>query len=287
MSNNLRINEIINEINQIDKKIFISSYNRNEQLSKLYSQLGNLYKVDKDFLKASDAYLKSAEYYKNIEDMFNHNENLYQSGKMLLKVDSKKSIEILNKAINLYIESNNLLKAANIKIEISKIYETLNDYNNTIDALKSSAEYYEISNLTSKLINCKLKISNLSILHDDFKQAIEMLNDIIKLSEDNNLLKFSINKYLFIKFLCVLSLQDFVEAKRLLDDYKNNYPSFTSTREYKLLNSILKTIEDYDVDTFTSLVSDYNNISIGLLDNIHIHLLLKIKNNIESSDQLV
>lgn len=285
MSNNLRINEIINEINQINKKIFISSYNRNEQLSKLYFQLGNLYKIDKEFLKASDAYLNSAECYKNIEDMTSHNENLYQAGKMLVKIDPKKSIETLNKANNFYIENNNLLKAANIKTEISEIYEALNEYNNTIDTLKSTAEYYEISNLTSKIVNCKLKISNLSILHNDFKQAIEMLDDIIKLSEDNSLLKFNINKYLFIKFLCVLSLQDFVGAKRLLEDYKNNYPSFTSSREYKFLKSILKTIEDNDVDAFTSLVSDYNSIS--LLDAIHIHLLLKIKNNIESSDQLV
>ena len=277
MSRNLNISKIIDNICKINKKIVSVKY-KNTQLSTLYFQLGNLYKINKEYSKAANSYINSADYYRLLGDIYTYNENLYLAGDVLKYIDPKKSIELFEKVCRFYLKNNHLTKAANIKLNISNIYETLHDNDNVITNLKTAIEYYKLEKSISNVIKCNLKIINVYITQNNFRQSIEILDNIIKLSKSNNLLEYNINKYLFYKILCVLSLQDLIEAKRLLDDYKNNY-SFSTSKDYKFLESLLNIINECDIDKFINLVSEYNNLIST--NKIIICLLLKNKDNIE------
>jgi alpha-soluble NSF attachment protein len=62
------------------------------------------------------------------------------------------------------------------------------------------------------------------------------------------------------------------------------YPTFSDSRECKLLKLLLDKLEENDVEGFTEAVKDYDSIS--RLDQWFTNILLRIKRQIEADSDM-
>lgn len=53
--------------------------------------------------------------------------------------------------------------------------------------------------------------------------------------------------------------QDIVAANRALEKYSGLEPAFATSRECKMLDSIIKAVEGHDAESFTNSVADYDS----------------------------
>lgn len=73
-----------------------------------------------------------------------------------------------------------------------------------------------------------------------------------------------------------------VEANKRTDQFLQDDPSWAQSREYKLLQGILESIDLGDIEGFSDKVFDYDQFS--KLDKLKTQLLLKIKNSVVAKD---
>lgn len=78
-------------------------------------------------------------------------------------------------------------------------------------------------------------------------------------------------------------MQDLVATKRALEQFAELDPTFTSTREYKLLNDLAENVEQGDQEAFSDNLFQYDQLS--KLDKWKTKLLLKVKDNIEQQGE--
>ena len=104
-------------------------------------------------------------------------------------------------------------------------------------------------------------------------------------SADSNLLKYSAKNHFFKAGLCHLNI-DYINCQQALEKYPQILPSFQDTREFALLNKLVKSCEEDKIDDFTEAVTEYDNIS--RLDDWTTGLLLRAKKAIggEGDDDL-
>lgn len=74
-------------------------------------------------------------------------------------------------------------------------------------------------------------------------------------------------------------MQDIVTARRNMQRYFGQDPSFASTREAKFINILIDAVDAGDVETFTGAVYDFDQVV--KLDNWKTDILLKIKRGIQ------
>ena len=72
--------------------------------------------------------------------------------------------------------------------------------------------------------------------------------------------------------------------KRNLTRYTSLDTSFQSTREAKFVNALLEAISSGDLDQYTAVVGDYDQVTP--LDNWKTNILLKIKKSLDEEPDL-
>ncbi len=88
-----------------------------------------------------------------------------------------------------------------------------------------------------------------------------------------------------VTFLCTLhnlkkKKQDKIGASRCIEKYKDEDPSLDGSRELQLIEGMMKTLEEKDVEGFEQLLYNYNKITP--FDKLKTKLLVKIKEQFQS-----
>ena len=115
---------------------------------------------------------------------------------------------------------------------------------------------------------------------ENYVRAAEIYEEIAK----NRLIKitkFSIDMLLMKSFLCFLCADE-VLAERKLNEFENCYPIITNTMCFNFCVNIMLEYKDKDVDAYTSIVRDYDDVK--RLDDFMVNLLNKIKKNMSSEE---
>jgi alpha-soluble NSF attachment protein len=100
---------------------------------------------------------------------------------------------------------------------------------------------------------------------------------------ESPLLKYSAKEYYFRAALCHMCI-DLLNAQLAVKKYEEMYPTFSDSRECKLLKLLLDKLEENDVEGFTEAVKDYDSIS--RLDQWFTNILLRIKRQIEADSDM-
>ena len=79
--------------------------------------------------------------------------------------------------------------------------------------------------------------------------------------------------------------QDIIGCRRNITRYSGLDTTFSSTREYKLLDLLIQALEKNDLEGFTSAVVEYDQIM--KLDNWKTAILLKIKKGISDEPSML
>lgn len=260
-----------------------SSY-RLEEASDLYVQAGNIYRLNKDFSLAGTQFVNAAELQKQLNNQNDVANHLIEAYKCFKSVSPTDAIEALSSAIHIFLTNNGQFRrAANFQMDLAELYELVGDTANATESYEKAGDYFSTDHAEALLNKAYLKCADLNAATGDYKKARGLYDNIIKNSMGNNLSRWSLKDYFLKSLLCTLCMDDVVEALKRINFYGEEEPSWPSTRECKLVQDILDSIDSGDVQAFSDKVYEYDQFS--KLDKLKTQLLLKIKNSVVDKDE--
>ncbi|CAN8068421.1 unnamed protein product [Agarophyton chilense] len=260
----------------------MSSANK-EEAAETFVKAANCFKLAKAWSKAGNALEKAAESYAKISDMEYEAASKYSdAGKAYKNSDMRKAIAAYENAIILYSDAARFQQCARLKKEVAEILEAESNNAGALDAYNAAADFYDMDDAKSNANSMRVKVASLNALEGKFADAADLYESIAENALSSNLLKYGAREHLLRAGLCRLCLADVIGAQRSLEKYDSMDPSFTTSREGKLLDSIVKAVDEGDVELFTNTVYEYDSMS--KLDEWKTTILLKIKNNIKADE---
>ncbi|XP_014498331.1 alpha-soluble NSF attachment protein 2 isoform X2 [Vigna radiata var. radiata] len=192
--------------------------------------------------------------------------NAYIEGARCYKKTSLQgAVFCLNKVVTIYEELGRHIMAAKYSKEIGDLCELNKDIDCARLHYERAAELFEIGDAATSVIQCKLKVAQFFVQLQQYQKAIKIYEDIARQSLNSNLLKYGVRVHLLNSGLCQLVKGDFVAISNSLELYQDLDPTFSTTREYKFLADLAASIDEEDVEKFTKVVKEFNDITpLGL-----------------------
>ncbi|KAH9394355.1 hypothetical protein TYRP_004406 [Tyrophagus putrescentiae] len=244
----------------------------------------NSYKIAKSWSKAGNAFVKAADLHLQQNNKHDGGTLYVDAANCFKKVDPSRAIKCLEKTIELFQDMGRFTTAAKHHISIAEIYESdLVDFEKTVLHYQTAADYYQGEESKASANRCLLKVAQYSALNGDFLKSAEIYERVGHSCIESPLLKYSAKEHFFRAALCHLCI-DPVDCSISIKKYEDAFPRFTESRECKLVTALLQKIEERDTDGFTAAVADYDSISP--LDSWFSNLLLRIKQSIDSEDDM-
>ncbi|MCI10531.1 alpha-soluble NSF attachment protein 2-like, partial [Trifolium medium] len=94
-----------------------------------------------------------------------------------------------------------------------------------------------------------------------YQKSIEIYEDIARQSLSNNLLKYGVKGHLLNAGICQLCKGDVIAITNALERYQDLDPTFSGTREYRLLADVAAAIDEEDVAKFTEVVKEFDSMT--------------------------
>lgn len=258
---------------------------RKEDATDLYIQAANSYRLKKDFNQAGNQFLKAAEVQQSLN---NHNDaanHLVEAYKCFKSSSPSNAIDALSQAIHIFLTQNGQFRrAANFTMDLAELYESVGDTTNAIKSYEQAGDYFTTDNAEALSNKAFLKCADLSASSGEYKKAIGLYDIVIKNLLNNSLTKWSLKDYFFKSLLCVLCTEDVVEAEKRMEKYTQDDPNWPETRECKLIEGLLESINNGDVEDYSDKVFEYDKFS--KLDKLKTQLLLKIKTSVVENDEV-
>lgn len=268
---------------KLKPSLFSFFSNKTEEAAELFEKAAGQFKIAKLWNDAGKTYVEAADTYKKAGSM---NAGLYaEAAKCFTKCSPAEALKTYRIATELYMEENRFSTAAKMYTTMAELCESDHDLQGAIEAHNQAAECYFTEDSTTCGNQALLQVAHLSAQMEDYTRSIEIYEQVAAASIDNKLLQWGAKDHYFRATLCHLALAaisvDLDNAERALEKYKDVYPAFETSRECKFLVAILDAFKNGDVEKFTDVVYEYDNIS--KLDNWKTAILLAIKKAITSS----
>ncbi|EDK42015.1 conserved hypothetical protein [Lodderomyces elongisporus NRRL YB-4239] len=262
-----------------------SSTLRKEDATDLYIQAANSYRLKKDFNQAGTQFVKAAEIQQSLN---NHNDaanHLVEAYKCFKSTSPTDAIDALSQAIHIFLTQNGQFRrAANFTMDLAELYEGVGDTTNAIKSYEQAGDYFTTDHAEALSNKAFLKCADLCALHTDYKKAISLYDVVIKNLLNNSLTKWSLKDYFFKVLLCVLCTNDLVEVEKRMGKFSEEDPNWFDSRECKLVQGIIESINNGDVEDFSDKVFEFDKFS--KLDKLKTQLLLTIKTSVVDNDEV-
>lgn len=302
IQNKMHISAIkcLTESNSKIMNIFMSDYKQMklEEAIEKFSFASDEYKIEKAYSKQIECLIKIDEIYdKKFAITKERLDKKFQATNLKILIDimlkeNKKNILISqdNKFIPYdtmsYIKKYILTSEETADDEhlIKSIDYILKLYENTDDdkIIEFLIELYEKQyELTQKYDE---KYGDLLVKNKNYTRAAEIYESIGKLKAESSTLKFGCAK-LFLKSICCYILSDDdVNAQRKFDEIELSYPIIHSDRDFKLSRNIMESYQERDLESYTRVMYEYDEIS--KLSDFHVNLFNLIKKKMTEVDEL-
>ena len=250
-----------------------------EQACDFYVKAANNYKVAQKWEKAADAFCLSAKLIKcNSEHKHEAAANYVEAAICFLKVDEERAIECYMLAVEIYQDLGRFSIAAKHLMNAAELYESkLKDIEKALQLYNQAGDFYKGEESTSAANKCFLKVAHIAADLGNYERSIELFSEIGAKCADSALLKYGAKDHFFKAVLCALVL-DHVRARQCVDKYANIHPAFKDSREFKLCNVLIKSVESENADEFTAHVAEFDRVS--RMDPWLTSILLKIKKSL-------
>ncbi|KAH9605836.1 hypothetical protein KSS87_013936 [Heliosperma pusillum] len=167
-------------------------------------------------------------------------------------------------------------------LEIAEIYEGDQNLEQAIIWYEKAADLFQSEEVSTSANQCRQKIAQYSAQLEQYPKAIEIYEDIARHSLNNNLLKYGAKGHLLNAGICHLCKGDTVSITNALDKYQDMDPTFTGTRENRLLSDLASAIDEQDVEKFTGVLKEFDQMTP--LDGWKTTLLLRVKDKLKAQD---
>jgi len=273
-------------IEKADKKAnstggwFSSSSSKFEEAGDLYQQAANAFKLEKLFKEAGDAFAREAECREGCKETNEAANAWWNASKAYKRGFPDLAVQALTHTITHLTQAGRFRQAADREKEIGQIYlQESNDVRKACESFERAGEWYSQEDANATANACFKDAADLHADLEEYQQAISRYEQVADHSLGSALTKYSVKEYWLRSGLCALAMQDSITAKRNMTKYASQDTTFTSTREYKFILSLIEAIEANDPEMFTGAVVEYDQVT--KLDNWKTSMLLKIKRTIK------
>jgi len=239
-----------------------------------------------DFVKAGnhfiieDKYALAAESFEKAGHIYIINDYKFLAANTFVKaVDNyvkdkqyKVAQDLLNVAINIYLENGNFASVAKQLQNLGDIYYQDKQISLAIESYEKSCKWF--CNENSKNTGCGIlyKAAELAIESKDYIKAISLLTQVKKYYETNKITEFKGKQLLLEIFILKLYLDDECESYFLTQE------KHKSTREYQLIDQLIKSLNKHDKEQFNEAIGNFD--SIQPLEGWKLQLLTEIKERV-------
>lgn len=259
--------------------LFSSKY---EDAADLFDKAANCFKLAKSWDKAGSTYVKLANCHLKSDSKHETAQAYVDAAHCYKKTATKEAISCLQQAVNLFCDIGRLSMAARYYKEIAELYESEQNIEQAMDYFEKAADFFQNEDVSSSANQCKQKVAQFAAQIEQYQKAIEIYEEIARQSLTNNLLKYGVKGHLLNAGICQLCKGDVVAITNALERYQDLDPTFSGTREYKLLADIASAIDEEDVSKFTEVVKEFD--SMTPLDSWKTTLLLRVKEKLKAKE---
>ncbi|XP_012445339.1 alpha-soluble NSF attachment protein 2 [Gossypium raimondii] len=259
--------------------LFSSKY---EDAADLFDKAANCFKLAKSWDKAGSTYVKLANCHLKSDSKHETAQAYVDAAHCYKKTATKEAISCLQQAVNLFCDIGRLSMAARYYKEIAELYESEQNIEQAMDYFEKAADFFQNEDVSSSANQCKQKVAQFAAQIEQYQKAIEIYEEIARQSLTNNLLKYGVKGHLLNAGICQLCKGDVVAITNALERYQDLDPTFSGTRENKLLADIASAIDEEDVSKFTEVVKEFD--SMTPLDSWKTTLLLRVKEKLKAKE---
>ncbi|XP_074276540.1 alpha-soluble NSF attachment protein 2 isoform X2 [Silene latifolia] len=210
--------------------------NKHEDAADLYDKAANYYKLAKSWDQAGATYQKLASCHLKLDSKHEAANAYTEAGHAYKKTSTKDATSCLQQSVNCFLEIGRLSMAARYCKEIAEIYEGDQNLEQAILWYEKAADLFQSEEVSTSANQCRQKIAQYAAQLEQYPKAIEIYEDIARHSLNNNLLKYGAKGHLLNAGICHLCKGDSVSITNALDKYQDMDPTFTGTREHRLLS---------------------------------------------------
>eukprot|EP01089_Gocevia_fonbrunei_P007171 TRINITY_DN18234_c0_g1_i1.p1 TRINITY_DN18234_c0_g1~~TRINITY_DN18234_c0_g1_i1.p1 ORF type:complete len:330 (-),score=75.41 TRINITY_DN18234_c0_g1_i1:61-960(-) len=263
-------------------KIFANP-NRLEDAAECLSKAANLYRIGKQWEQSGKLFERAAQIYIDAKSGHDAATAYINASNCYKKSSSQDSTRCLDLSSTLFAQDGKFSLAAKNHKTIAEMAEKENDYDLALHNYEKSAEYYDMENSAVSARACKLKVAQYAAGKGEYTKAIRLYEEAAKDAVDSRMGPYACKDYFLKAGLCYLAHDDAVGLRQALGRYKDLSSSFERERECKFLEDLMEACENYDSEQFTTVVSEYNNLSV--LDNFKVGLLAKVKEALKENGE--
>ncbi|PKI40618.1 alpha-soluble NSF attachment protein 2 [Punica granatum] len=253
-----------------------------EDAADLFDKSANCFKLAKAWDRAGSTYIKLADCHLKSQSRHEAASSYVDAANCYKKTSPKEAISCLEQAVNLFMENGRLNMAARYYKEIGELYESEQNIQGAIDNFERAAELFESEEVTTSANQCRQKVAQFAAQLEQYQKAIEIYEAVARHSLNSNLLKYGVKGHLLNAGICQLCKGDVVAISNALDRYQELDPTFSGTRECRLLKDIAAAIDEEDVVKFTDVVKEFD--SMTPLDSWKTTLLLRVKEKLKAKE---
>jgi len=247
-----------------------------------YLSAANKYKTAKEYKKSAHAFEQHAEALTTLGGtMFRICDSYKKAAVQLKLAKDPKCMEMYDKAVNVLCDQGKHAEAAKMCQQMGELSAKDGDHDEAVMHYEKATDLYQSDDYSVQARRCTEKVAELSVhkTEPDFSKAADLYEEIAKTCLETRISRSAARKHFFKSAICVIAAGDAVLAREKSDLFLRLDPSLGTGREGKLMQTLVKALEDYDVVTFTQAVTDYNSIST--FDPWHVKVLLAGKAHID------
>ncbi|XP_073316481.1 alpha-soluble NSF attachment protein-like [Primulina huaijiensis] len=255
---------------------------KQEDAADLFDKAANAYKLGKSWDQAGAVYIKLANCYLKLDSKHEAANAYADAAHCYKKTNSKESIHCLQQSVNLFLDIGRLNMSARYYKEIAELYEQEENLEQAIVYYERAADLFQSEEVSTSANQCRQKIAQFAAQLEQYQKAIEIYEDIGRQSLNNNLLKYGVKGHLLNAGICQLCKGDVVAINNALERYQDLDPTFSGTREYRLLEDLAAALDEEDVEKFTGAIKEFD--SMTRLDAWKTTLLLRVKEALKAKE---
>ncbi|KAL9316203.1 hypothetical protein ACSQ67_017204 [Phaseolus vulgaris] len=253
-----------------------------EDAADLFDKSANSFKLAKSWDKAGSTYIKLANCHLKLESKHEAAQAYVDAAHCYKKSNINEAVSCLDNAVNIFCEIGRLSMAARYLKEIAELYESEQNIEQAVVYFEKAADFYENEDVNTSANQCKQKVAQYSAQLEQYQRSIEIYEEIARQSLNNNLLKYGVKGHLLNAGICQLCRGDVIAISNALERYQDLDPTFSGTREYRLLADIAAAIDEEDVGKFTEVIKEFD--SMTPLDSWKTTLLLRVKEKLKAKE---
>ncbi|OAY46347.1 alpha-soluble NSF attachment protein 2 [Manihot esculenta] len=253
-----------------------------EDAADLFEKAANSFKLAKSWDKAGSTYVKLANCHLRLDSKHEAAQAYVDAAHCYKKTSTNEAISCLCQAVDLFCDIGRISMAARYYKEIAELYESEANIEKAIDFYEKAADFFQGEEVTTSANQCKQKVAQFAAQLEQYQKAIEIYEEIARHSLSVNLLKYGVKGHLLNAGICHLCKGDVVSITNALERYQDMDPTFSGSREYRLLADIAAAIDEEDVAKFTDVVKEFD--SMTPLDSWKTTLLLRVKEKLKAKE---